>query len=37
MLGSDYTGQTCSIARTLELVGERWTMLIVRDVFLGLR
>jgi DNA-binding HxlR family transcriptional regulator len=37
MLGRDYAGQTCSIARTLEVVGERWTMLIVRDVFLGLR
>ena len=37
MLGNDYPGQVCSIARTLEVVGERWTMLILRDVFLGLR
>lgn len=37
MLGRDYAGQTCSIARALEVIGERWTMLIVRDVFLGLR
>ena len=37
MLKRDYEGQTCSIARTLEIVGERWTLLIVRDVFLGLR
>ena len=37
MLGSDYKGQNCSIARTLELVGERWTTLILRDVFLGVR
>jgi len=37
VLGRDYTGQACSIARALEVVGERWTMLIVRDVFLGLR
>jgi DNA-binding HxlR family transcriptional regulator len=37
MLGNDYPGQVCSIARTLELVGERWTILILRDVFLGLR
>lgn len=29
--------QTCSIARTLELVGERWTMLVVRDVRQGIR
>lgn len=37
MLQSDYPGQTCSIARALELVGERWSLLILRDVFLGLR
>src|SRR5450755_173855 len=37
MLPSDYTGQNCSIARTLELIGERWTMLIVREAFLGTR
>jgi DNA-binding HxlR family transcriptional regulator len=27
----------CSIARTLELIGERWTLLVIRDVFLGNR
>jgi DNA-binding HxlR family transcriptional regulator len=37
MLGNDYKGQNCSIARTLELVGERWTVLVLRDVFLGIR
>jgi DNA-binding HxlR family transcriptional regulator len=37
MLKRDYEGQNCSIARALEVVGERWTLLIVRDVFLGLR
>ena len=37
MLGRDYEGQNCSIARALEIVGERWTLLIIRDVFLGLR
>src|SRR4051812_10552734 len=36
MLRRDYDGQTCSIARTLEIVGERWTLLIVRDAMLGL-
>jgi DNA-binding HxlR family transcriptional regulator len=30
-------GQVCSIARTLELVGDRWTLLIIRDAFLGMR
>ena len=37
MLRRDYDGQNCSIARALEVVGERWTLLIVRDVFLGRR
>jgi DNA-binding HxlR family transcriptional regulator len=36
VLGRTYDGQNCSIARALELVGERWTLLIVRDAFLGL-
>src|SRR5215475_5365747 len=31
MLGKTYDSQVCSIARALELVGERWTLLIVRD------
>ena len=35
MLNRDYEGQNCSIARALEIVGERWTLLIVRDAFLG--
>jgi DNA-binding HxlR family transcriptional regulator len=37
MLKRDYEGQTCSVARALEVVGERWTLLIIRDAFLGLR
>lgn len=37
MLKREYEGQeSCSVARTLEIVGERWTWLIVRDAFLGL-
>src|SRR5262245_21777243 len=35
MLGRDYEGQVCSIARTLEVVGDRWTLLVIRDVVLG--
>ena len=31
MLGKTYDSQVCSIARALELVGERWSLLIVRD------
>jgi DNA-binding HxlR family transcriptional regulator len=37
VLGNDYSSQTCSIAGALEVVGERWSLLIVRNVFLGLR
>ena len=37
MLGKDYERQDCSIARALEVIGERWTLLIVRDAFLGVR
>jgi DNA-binding HxlR family transcriptional regulator len=37
MLKRDYEGQNCSIARALEVVGERWTLLIVRDAFMGVR
>jgi DNA-binding HxlR family transcriptional regulator len=37
VLGNDYDSQVCSIAGALEVVGERWSLLIVRDVFLGLR
>ncbi|MGH8452944.1 MAG: winged helix-turn-helix transcriptional regulator [Nevskiales bacterium] len=28
---------SCSIARTLDVVGEWWTLLIIRDIFNGLR
>ncbi|MFJ2758350.1 winged helix-turn-helix transcriptional regulator [Nocardioides sp. NPDC087217] len=36
MLGKTYDGQICSIARSLEVVGERWTLLILRDaIFAG--
>jgi DNA-binding HxlR family transcriptional regulator len=31
MLGRTYEAEVCSAARTLELVGERWSLLIVRD------
>jgi DNA-binding HxlR family transcriptional regulator len=37
MLGKDYRRQDCAIARSLEVVGERWTLLIVRDAFYGVR
>ena len=37
MLKRDYLTQYCPVASTLEVIGERWTLLIVRDVFLGIR
>ena len=36
MAARDY-GQYCGITRALELVGERWAMLIVRDLLVGPR
>ena len=30
-----FAGMDCSVAQCLEVVGEWWTMLVVRDAFLG--
>jgi DNA-binding HxlR family transcriptional regulator len=35
MLGKTYDAQVCSIARSLEVVGERWSLLILRDAVFG--
>jgi DNA-binding HxlR family transcriptional regulator len=32
-----YLPENCSIGRTLALVGERWTMLVLREAFRGVR
>jgi DNA-binding HxlR family transcriptional regulator len=37
MLPSTYAGENCSVAKTLELIGERWTVLVLREAFLGRR
>lgn len=34
---SAYDSETCSIARTLALIGDRWTLLVLRDVTNGVR
>jgi DNA-binding HxlR family transcriptional regulator len=34
---ADYSRQTCPIAATLEVVGDPWTLLILRDAFNGVR
>jgi DNA-binding HxlR family transcriptional regulator len=31
------SARTCSVARTLEVVGEKWALLAIREVFLGAR
>lgn len=37
MLGRKYDGEVCSIARSLEVVGERWSLLIIRNaLFAGM-
>ncbi|NBE51899.1 winged helix-turn-helix transcriptional regulator [Streptomyces boluensis] len=37
MLPNTYEGQDCNLARSLELIGERWTLLIVRNALLGVK
>jgi DNA-binding HxlR family transcriptional regulator len=32
---TDFAAMACSIARTFDLLGEPWTALILRDVFVG--
>ncbi len=32
-----FVDQNCSIARALEVIGERWTLLVMREVLLGRR
>src|ERR1700689_4276181 len=34
---ADYSQQVCSVAATLEVVGDPWTLLILRDAFAGVR
>lgn len=34
---TDFSEMECSIARTLEVVGERWSLLVIRDAFYGVR
>jgi DNA-binding HxlR family transcriptional regulator len=32
-----YSTENCSIGRTLAIIGEKWTLLVLRDSFLGVR
>lgn len=35
MQWTDYESSTCSIARTLDIIGDRWTGLLLRDLLNG--
>jgi DNA-binding HxlR family transcriptional regulator len=37
VLKRDYPDQDCSAAYALEFIGERWTLLVIRDIFAGFR
>jgi DNA-binding HxlR family transcriptional regulator len=37
MQRTSFADMPCSIARTLDVVGEWWTLLIIRDIFNGVR
>src|SRR5688500_10078304 len=37
MRKASFAEMQCSIAQTLEIIGEWWTLLILRDAFLGIR
>jgi len=32
-----YSAENCSIRRSLDIVGERWTLLVLREAFYGVR
>ena len=34
---ADYSRQSCSIAATLEVIGDPWTLLVIRDAFQGVK
>ncbi len=36
MARSTFSDLDCSIARTLDIVGSRWTLLVLRDLFAGI-
>jgi len=33
----DYSAENCSIRRTLDIVGEKWALLVLREAFYGVR
>lgn len=37
MVGGDWTRDNCAVGNTLAVIGERWTLLVLREAFLGVR
>ena len=37
MEGNDWTRDNCAVGNTLAVIGERWTLLVLREAFLGVR
>ena len=37
MKWEDLADQPCSVARSVAVIGDRWTLMILRDAFLGVR
>lgn len=37
MRWNDLDQERCSVARTVSVIGDRWTLLVLRDCFLGVR
>ncbi|HEY9236331.1 MULTISPECIES: winged helix-turn-helix transcriptional regulator [Phenylobacterium] len=37
MKWDDLAGERCSVARSVAVIGDRWTLMILRDCFLGVR
>ena len=37
MKWSQLADQPCSVARSVAVIGDRWTLMILRDCFLGIR
>ena len=37
MKWNDLEQEHCSVARTVSVIGDRWTLLVLRDCFLGIR
>ena len=34
---SDWTRENCAVGNTMSVIGERWTLLVLREAFLGVR